>query len=409
MPSNATAGGPVSFRSMAQNALFSAGIGIALIFLMFVGRQEVWGWRLLLYGAACGAAISLSCRLLDRTIGEPILCRTRAPRRAVKAAVYLVGGEIGFVTATLVMRALGVMPFHFGKSDWRVSLMINGGAAISIGLAFSSFAALQKRLRESIERIKEQEFAEKELALARDIQVRLLPPDEQEGRGWVLGARNVPAGFVAGDFFDVFRVSDGDLGIAVADVSGKGIGASLIMASVKAALGLIAEGRRACAALTELNARLSRELAPREFVALAYARFDPATGAIEIANAGLPDPYLIRRDGALEPISVPDPRYPLGVRSDVAYRSFETTLHPGERVLLFTDGLPEAPTADAEPIGYAAIESLVPRHAESPRELIDALFASVRAKTRPVLEDDWTALVLEAREAGASPISIAAR
>jgi serine phosphatase RsbU (regulator of sigma subunit) len=396
-------------RSMAQNALFSAGIGVALVFLMFVGRQEVWGWRLVLYGAACGAAISLSCRLLDRAIGEPILRRTGAPRRAVKAALYLVGGEIGFVIATLATRAFGVMPFHFGKGDWRFSLMINGGAAISIGLAFSSFAALQKRLRESIERIKEQEFAEKELALAREIQTRLLPPDELKGRGWIVGARNVPAGFVAGDFYDVFRLSDGDLGIAVADVSGKGIGASLIMASTKAALGLIAEGRRAHASLTELNARLFRELAAREFVALTYARFDPETGKIEIANAGLPDPYLIRRDGALEPLSAPEPRYPLGVRGDVVYRSFETTLRPGERVLFFTDGLPEAPTADAEPIGYAEVESLVPRHAESPRDLIDTLFASVRAKTRPVLEDDWTALVLEAQEAGASPISIASR
>src|SRR5215471_16296750 len=152
MPAKDLASGPSAVRSMAQNALFSAGIGVALIFLMFVGRQEIWGWRLLLYGAVCGAAISLSCRLLDRAVGEPILCRTRAPRKVVKAAVYLVGGEIGFVTATLATRALGVMPFRFGNDDWRVSLMINGGAAISIGLAFSSFAALQKRLRESIER-----------------------------------------------------------------------------------------------------------------------------------------------------------------------------------------------------------------------------------------------------------------
>jgi sigma-B regulation protein RsbU (phosphoserine phosphatase) len=289
------------------------------------------------------------------------------------------------------------MPFTLEARDLEIALLINGAAAIVIGLLFSSFAALQRRLRESVERIKEQEFAEKEIALAREIQTRLLPPENLEGNGYAVAARNIAARFVAGDFYDVFRLSTGELGISVADVSGNGIGASLIMASVKAVLAMMAEGRRASEALTELNVKLSRELGAREFVALAYARFDPASGELEIANAGLPDPYLVRPDGTVETISVPGPRLPLGARPNIAYESFTTSLKPGERVFFLTDGLPEAETAKDEPLGYEALESLLPRRAASPSLFIDQLFSTLRASTSPTLGDDWTALVLEAR------------
>ncbi|MGH9369091.1 MAG: PP2C family protein-serine/threonine phosphatase, partial [Thermoanaerobaculia bacterium] len=188
-------------------------------------------------------------------------------------------------------------------------------------------------------------------------------------------------------------------------VSGKGVGASLIMASVKAVLPLIAEGRRADGTLRELNRRLARELAAREFVALAYGRFEPSTGALELANAGLPDPYLLRPGGAAEPLSVPGPRLPLGTRSEMAYESLELVLRPGERVLLLTDGLPEAPTATGDPLGYEILEGLVRAATEAPGDLLDRLFASVREATRPALEDDWTALVLEVRAASGRPAS----
>ena len=115
------------------------------------------------------------------------------------------------------------MPFRMDAGDLRVSLFISGGVAIAAGLLFYSFGLMRTRLRESIVRIKEQEFAEKELALAREIQSELLPPPELSGDGYRISARNLAARFVAGDFYDVFRLSDGALGIVVADVSGKGM------------------------------------------------------------------------------------------------------------------------------------------------------------------------------------------
>jgi len=221
-----------------------------------------------------------------------------------------------------------------------------------------------------------------------------------EGEGWRLAARNIAARHVAGDFYDVFHLADGTLGVVVADVAGKGIGASLIMASVKAVLPLLAAGRSVGETLEELNRKLVSELAAREFVALAYLRFDPKEGSFSFGNAGLPDPYRFAQGGAPVAVNVPGPRLPLGIRRDVLYEAVEGSLEPGGRLLLFTDGLPEAPTEAGEPIGYEKLESLLDSGAgspASPEEFLDGLLERVRAASRPILEDDWTVLLLERR------------
>jgi serine phosphatase RsbU (regulator of sigma subunit) len=258
---------------------------------------------------------------------------------------------------------------------------------------------LQVRAREAelgaLKARQEQELAERELQLARSIQQRLLPPPAIEGEGFRIAARNLPARFVAGDYYDVFRLADGCLGLVVADVAGKGMGASLIMASVKAMLPLVAESSSVPATLAELNRRLAGELSSREFVALCFGRYDPKLGRLDLANAGLPDPYLLRRGRGARPLEVPGPRLPLGVRSGVSYQSLALRLEPGERVVWLTDGLPEAPTEAGEPLGYAGLEGLFPADAAGPGEWLEALLAALEGATRPGLEDDWTALVLE--------------
>ena len=371
-------------------------IGVAFFFLIFIVRQELWGFRLALYGAAAGLATYVLSHSLDVVVGDRIRRRHLVSDKLVGVPLYFVAGIAAFVITTAVMEALGVMPFHLTGRDLRLALVISGVISIVIGLLFYSFHVMRQRLRESIERIKEQEFAEKELELARAIQRRLLPPEFLSGDGYCINARNLAAHVVAGDFYDVFHHSDGTLGVVVADVSGKGIGASLIMASVKAVLPLIADGRRPAATLTELNHKLHGELAPREFVALAYVRFEPRTGALELANAGLPDPYLLRETGSVEPLSVSGPRLPLGTRSQVAYESVLLTLHPGERLLLLTDGLPEAPTNAGDPLGYEALAELINAAAQQPSDLLDVLFASVISASQPTLDDDWTALLIQA-------------
>ena len=383
-------------RELSPKVMLSMFIGMAFVFTMFIGQREIWSWRLALYGGLGGLSIHLYSHLLDRLIGDRLRRLHVVPDRLVGVPLYFVGGCLGVLTTTVVLRVLRLLPFRMSGAEFKLSLLVSGGVAIGAGLLFYTFGAMQARLKESIVRLKEQEYAEKELEVARQIQLRLLPPEDLEGEGYRVAARNLAARFVAGDFYDVLRLADGAIGVAGGDVSGKGIGASLIMASVKASLSLIAEGRGAAAALRELNRRLDRELGAREFVALAYARFEPASGTLEIANAGLPDPYRLSAHGAAEPLRVPGPRLPLGVRTDVEYEALRIELELGERVLFVSDGLPEALTAPGEPLGYDALACAIPGGA-TPRELVDRLLDAVRAATQRELEDDWTALVFERR------------
>lgn len=260
----------------------------------------------------------------------------------------------------------------------------------------------QQRL---LETLREQEFSVKELELARDIQCRLLPPPEVLGNGWSVVARNEPARFVAGDFYDVLRPGDGTVGVVVADVAGKGIGPSLLMASVKAVLPYIAADRDVRETLMELNRRLRRELGRREFVALCLARYEPATGRLEVGNAGLPDPYLLRTDSAsghreVTAVEVPGERLPLGLREDVAYGSTTLELQPGDRLLMVSDGLPEAEHEEGGPLGYERFEERLATQGNasadsSAGDWLDGLLERLRQETSAMLQDDWTALVLE--------------
>lgn len=268
-----------------------------------------------------------------------------------------------------------------------------------LAVAVSYLAIAGERSRQAETRALEAQQAQavqaRELELARSLQSRLLPAPEQTGDGFRLAARNLAARYVAGDFYDFFRLPSGELAIAVADVSGKGIAASLITATVKAMLPLIAAERSLVATLDALNRRLVSDLTEREFVALALARFDPESGRLELVNAGLPDPYLLRPGTAAWPLEVPQPRLPLGLRTEVGYRSVEVTLAPGERMLFLTDGLPEAPVRDGEPLGYEALATLLEAEPALPAAWLDALLERVRAATVSELEDDWTAVLLE--------------
>ena len=389
--------------AVARSTAISALLGVVVVFLTTISRREFWGWRLVVYGLSAGFLVYVFCYVFDNSLGDRIRARRLVPDTLVGIPIYFAGGCAGMLAATALLSAAGWMPFRMDAGDLRVSLFISGGVAIAAGLLFYSFGLMRTRLRESIVRIKEQEFAEKELVLAREIQSRLLPPPELSGDGYRISARNLAARFVAGDFYDVFRLSDGALGIVVADVSGKGMGASLIMASVKAVLPLIAEGRGTGETLSRLNGKLHADLGAREFVALAYARFEPGTGVLEISNAGLPDPYLLIAGGAAEVLSVSGPRLPLGARREVEYESISISMKTGQRLLLLTDGLPEAPTPGGDPLGYEILADLIPRLSASTGDLLDTLFASVRQASGSALEDDWTALALEALAPGRNP------
>lgn len=186
----------------------------------------------------------------------------------------------------------------------------------------------------------------------------------------------------------------------MADVAGKGMGAALVMATAKAVVPLLATSGDAAATLGALNRKLRRELGRREFVALAFGVYDTATGELALANAGLPDPYLLRPGVAPRALSCPGPRMPLGLRDEVAWESLRTPLSPGDRVVFLSDGLPEARRPDGEPLGYAALEGLLELSAAArPDEAVGLLLSRVAGAAGAAPEDDATVLLLERRPA----------
>ena len=260
--------------------------------------------------------------------------------------------------------------------------------------------------RRLLDDVREQELSLRELELARDIQRRLLPPARIEGGGYTVISRMFPARFVAGDFYDVMRHADGSVGVVVADVVGKGFGASLVMASVKAMTPFIAAERGVAETLCDLNRRLCVELGKGQFVALAYARITPATGMVELANAGMPDPFVVRRGGPVAVIEAPGVRLPLGIHTDLRYESVTHPLDEASRLLLFSDGIPEAQLPSGQPLGYDGLAGILVRSVVHParslpveRWLDDILDEAQRA-TGPALDDDWTAVVVECNGGG---------
>lgn len=381
-----------SWGDVGREALLGVFFGCIVTLIESGGMKAPQPPVTYLRNAILGVTITLVARLLETTLSWAIEQSRIAT--VFRAMIYAIGGWIGYFLGLALVGALigyGNDDFDFGSYHFAYTIIIAAVATIVMGLILHHNRKRNDRLAATVARLKEHEFAEKELEIARDLQHRLLPPATIERDGCRITARTLGAHIVAGDFYDVVRLADGAVAIVAADVSGKGIAASLIMATCKAMLPFLSAAGSAADVMRMLNESLCEQLQRREFVAMLFARFDPATGRADVINAGMPDPFLLRRDGTLETLSFNGDRFPLGVRRATAYEVTAVTLAPGDRLLAFSDGLPEAMVDDA-PVGYERIESLA-RDASGVDELIDRL----RATPGIHIDDDLTVVMVERR------------
>lgn len=390
-------------RAYGKAAVIAAGIGAVVSSFYGIAEWENGGLvafsGTVFIGAVIGLFIYLAIHLLHRAVRPAIQRLTGGARVAAGILISLVGGFIGGITGLVTGGRILGGTLTFGdvlEGRGRVFIFASGGIAVLAALAFRAFELLQDRLRETMEQLKQREWAEKELEIARSIQTRLLPPEQIEGTSFAIAARNIPAHMVAGDFYDVVQLDDGSVAIIVADVAGKGMGAALIMASVKAVLPFVAR-QPVADAMAMLNEKLVQELDRREFVALTFARLFPADGTLHLANAGFPDPYLLR-NGSIEPLSAGGARLPLGLRRDVRYETLVTSVKRGDRVVFVSDGIPEAPGLADQLLGYDRLtEILGATSGDGAVSWLDSFLNRVRSEVQPTLADDWTALVLDVR------------
>ncbi|HEX7152183.1 MAG TPA: SpoIIE family protein phosphatase [Thermoanaerobaculia bacterium] len=377
-----------SWRNFIDEVLLGAIFGIVISFIESGGTRELPPMHTLARNIILGISVFVFSRGLETMLSWAIE-QSRIPT-LFRSILYAVGGWLGYAVGVVV--AGSVVPgesTNFGEGTYHIYYSL---AAATLGAVTSGFVLHHNRkrndrLRASIERLKEHEFAEKELEIARSMQQRLLPPPLVERDGWRVTARTHAAHMVGGDFYDVLRAGDDTTAILAADVSGKGIAASLIMASCKAMVPFLLQSGGAAEVMNALNHRLCEQLERREFVAMAFARYVAATGELELANAGMPDPLLISRDGTIRPIVVTGDRLPLGAMRVSRYHATRVTLEVGDRLLIFSDGLPEA-TTDEGTLGYDRVEAMV-----ASMKSVEGLIDDVRAVA--TVEDDLTVVMLE--------------
>jgi sigma-B regulation protein RsbU (phosphoserine phosphatase) len=266
--------------------------------------------------------------------------------------------------------------------------------------AFAAQAALAIERAQLMGDRVEQRRLEKELAIAREIQASFLPTAAPAVPGFDLAGATMPADEVGGDYFDFIPVSEGRMGLAIADVSGKGIPAALIMAGFR--MSLLAEIRNEFAiraVMRKVNSLLYESIERDKFVTAFYGVLDARNRVLTFSNAGHNPPLLRHRDGGIEELT--DGGVALGVLPDGRYEDRPVPLRPGDVLLLYTDGVSEAEAPSGEQFGRARIEQAVARLAHrGAREILDGLVDAVRVFAgERGQNDDLTLLVVKALDA----------
>jgi serine phosphatase RsbU (regulator of sigma subunit) len=192
----------------------------------------------------------------------------------------------------------------------------------------------------------EKEKLERELEVARKIQESILPKQVPALEGWQIAALWIPARAVSGDFYDFISFKDGKIGLVVGDVTGKGVPAALVMAITRSVIHAVVEQvSTPSQILSEVNKLLCQDMPPGMFVTCLFAVLETSTGRLRLANAGHETPFQ-RTSDSLQELKARG--MPLGVFPGSYYEEIETTLSPGDGVLLYSDGLVEAHNPQGE-------------------------------------------------------------
>jgi sigma-B regulation protein RsbU (phosphoserine phosphatase) len=248
-----------------------------------------------------------------------------------------------------------------------------------------------------LERVREEKLRQdRELQLAREIQTSLLPSRPLALRGFALAGASRPCFEVGGDAYDWIRLGEDRLALLIADVSGKGTPASLLMASIHAFVHALA-GQRPPA---ELVARLDRFLFERtqasRFATLFYAELETASRRLRYVNAGHVPPFRIAAQGRVSRLAPGGPAVGL-LGAEAVYEAGELTLEAGELVAMVTDGVTEAAAADEREFGDERVAEVLLGASGGAPERVRSLVGAVDTWVAPrKLADDLTVLILEA-------------
>ena len=204
----------------------------------------------------------------------------------------------------------------------------------------------------------EKQRLEEEIAIAREIQQRLLPSSFPQIQGFEIYGLNIPSLQVGGDYFDCFQLDEDRLVFAIGDVSGKGVGAALLMSNLHAGLHTLVQSKADIKTIVgRLNDLIYANTNFDKFITFFYAEIDPGSKIIRYVNAGHNPPYIYHADGTFEMLE--DGGLILGMMPGVKYDMGETVLKSGDRLVTFTDGVTEARASSGEMYEEERLEELI--------------------------------------------------
>jgi sigma-B regulation protein RsbU (phosphoserine phosphatase) len=237
---------------------------------------------------------------------------------------------------------------------------------------------------------------QEEVRLASNIQLELLPKKFPDIPGYEIAGRSIPAQMVGGDYFDFIPMEDHRLALSLGDVSGKGLPASLLMANLQATLRgqtLVNTTARDC--VVRSNKLLYESTSPEKFVTLFYSILDPVKHELVYCNAGHDHPFLL--SPGKEPVRLKTGGIVVSIMDSFPFDEASVQLEPGDTVVVYSDGIPEAMNTEKELFGEERLTELLLKNLHlSPIELIDTIISTAKTFAgRMPQSDDMTILVVK--------------
>jgi sigma-B regulation protein RsbU (phosphoserine phosphatase) len=249
-----------------------------------------------------------------------------------------------------------------------------------------------------VQEVVEKERMEEELAIARDLQMSMLPAEPPKLEGMEIASFSAPAREVGGDFYDFVEMGEGRLGIVVGDVTGKSVSGALVMAASRGIFRMLSEQELGVSEImVRANRRLKKDIKKGMFVALLFVVVDARSRTLSLSSAGQTQPiHLDAETGEARLIQTVGDSFPLGILEEVDYQETTILLAPGDRVLLYTDGIPEAMNPQGELFGFdRLLETVRSGSGLDAKALLQHVQEEVKRFCGPAPQhDDLTAIVL---------------
>ena len=312
----------------------------------------------------------------DTTSGEEgldLIAQMHTLDDSLPIIVMTAWGSVG-----LAVRAMQVGAVDFVEKPW-----VNARLAEVLHAQVQRGRELRRRSLRRAEELRE----------AGETQRRMMPSDLPQFPGFQIAGQWQPAQIVGGDYFDVLDFG-AHAGLCIADVSGKGVAAALLMSNLQAAVKANAAGSTDPRYLCDrVNRFICESAKPGKYITFFYARLDCATRTLSYTNAGHNTPVLVHADGSWQLLD--QGGMVLGNSPDYPYEQGEISLQSGDRLVIFTDGISEACNPAGEEFGEERILTMVrERRAASSAELLSRLMAAVTAHCGDNFNDDATLIVL---------------